>query len=69
MERLKVDLQRCYDWTVRGAFETVDICNEGYLSEESIRRFLLVNSYNPTQQELDAIIRRLDADCDYRLSF
>jgi Ca2+-binding EF-hand superfamily protein len=54
---------------MQSAFETIDAQGDGYLTGNSINRFLKVNGYTATPSELEAIIRRLDADADYRLSF
>lgn len=54
---------------MQAAFDAVDTCSDGVLSVESLRRYLKINGYQATNTELDAIMRRLDGNCDFLLSF
>lgn len=68
VERLKRELTCRFDWSVQGAFETLDFYNEGRISVESLKTFLKVNGFQSTGREVDAIMRRLDSDSDFALS-
>lgn len=69
LERVKTELNARYDWNIRAVFEAVDMYGEGVLTPDAIRRYMKVNGYTPTENEVDAIIRRLDSNCDFLLSF
>ena len=47
----------------------MDAFSQGVISVESIRRFLQVNGYQASNTELDAIMRRLDGNSDFLLTF
>lgn len=64
VELLKGELHSRFDWCPREAFELVDSYGDGYISTDSIQKFLLINGYKATPLELDAIMRRLDTDSD-----
>ena len=64
MERLKQELSLRYDWTNRGAFETIDSLRDLALNARNIASFLRLNGYYATDSEIVAIIRRLDVDAD-----
>jgi hypothetical protein len=64
VERLKVELQARYDWTNRGAFETIDTTRDHALNSRNIQSFLRLNGFYATDSEVVAIIRRLDVDAD-----
>ena len=51
------------------AFQTIDNRGEGFLSYNNLMNFCRMNSYRPTESEVIAIVRRLDADADQRITF
>lgn len=60
----KADLTRRYDWSINGAYNTMDAAGEGMIGFEQIQRFCRLNGYCPSDQEVNAIIRRMDVDAD-----
>ena len=69
VERVKHELQLRYDWTTRAAFETIDTLREGALNNRNILSFLKLNGFYATEQEIVAIIRRLDIDADQKITY
>jgi Ca2+-binding EF-hand superfamily protein len=69
VERMKEELQARPDWSLKGAFDAVDLRSDGFLNSDSIKLFLKVNGYTATITELDAIIRRIDTNSDYLITF
>lgn len=57
-----------FDWTFEGAFSALDIRKDGFLSFDTFKLFLRLNGYTATNQELDAIIRRIDTNSDYLIT-
>jgi Ca2+-binding EF-hand superfamily protein len=66
---LKRELIARFDWNIQGAFQAVDIYGEDVITTNTLSKFLKVNGFSPTSGELDAIMRRLDTNCDFILSF
>jgi Ca2+-binding EF-hand superfamily protein len=58
-----------YDWSNRAAFETVDSLRDLALNNRNIQSFLRVNGFYATDNELVAIIRRLDVDADQKITY
>lgn len=50
-------------------FELVDLMNQGYLDHISLKNFLLWNEHFPTNEELIAIIRRIDTNGDSKIDY
>jgi Ca2+-binding EF-hand superfamily protein len=65
---MKAELLSRLDWSYESAFRTIDLRGEGFLSSDSIKLFLRINGYTATQQEIDAIIRRVDTNSDYLIT-
>ena len=61
---LKQDLARRYDWSTSAAFGTLDRLRLNAIDHSSVNSFVRLNGYYPSDQELVAIIRRLDVDAD-----
>jgi len=50
-------------------FNLVDILNQGYLDHLSLKDFLMWNKYYATEEELIAIIRRIDTNGDSKIDY
>lgn len=58
-EKLKVDLQEMYDFSLKQAFDLIDTTSpEGVISRKEIRVFVEDHLKFLSEAELDAIIRR-----------
>lgn len=64
LRSLKAELKRRYDWTLNRAFASIDSVHEGFINFSSLLNFIRLNGYNPTENEVIAIVRRLDCDAD-----
>lgn len=69
LEYARRDLRLKYDWDSFAAFRTVDRLGLNNVDWQQLRDFLLRNGLGGYQDDVDAIIRRLDADNDGRLSY
>lgn len=69
MRILKADLKRRYDWTLNRAFASIDVARDGFVTFSSLLNFCRLNGYNPTENEVIAMVRRLDVDADQRINF
>jgi len=69
LDELKRKLENSNDFTFKKAFATVDDWNYGYIKKSNIKRFLKKMSYEATDKELSAILRRFDLDGDAKLNF
>lgn len=69
MRVLKADLKRRYDWTLNRAFASIDVARDGFVTFSSLLNFCRLNGYNPTENEVIAMVRRLDVDADQRINF
>jgi Ca2+-binding EF-hand superfamily protein len=68
-ERFKRVLTQRYDWCFTSVFEELDTLGEDRLTAESVRRFLRINGYSAATAEVDAIVRRLDSNGDFVITF
>lgn len=68
-EELRKDLARRHDFSTYGCFRAIDDLNEGDFKPDNIRAFLKNNGYYPTEDEVIAIVRRLDLDADCKISY
>ena len=66
---MKNEIQRSFDWSLKSAFDAIDMRGDGYLSCDTFKLFLKVNGYTATMNELDAVVRRIDSNSDYMLTF
>ncbi len=66
---MKEELRNRLDWTWKGAFDAIDMRGDGYLHGDTFKLFLKVNGYTASITELDAIVRRIDTNCDYMITF
>jgi Ca2+-binding EF-hand superfamily protein len=69
LRALAIDLKQRHDWTLNRAFASVDTGHEGFITYSSLVDFLRSNGYNPSENEVVAIIRRLDSDADQRVGY
>ena len=60
MEMLKYNLHNSVDWNTKASFNTIDNNREGLLNNENIRTFLSLNYYEASEDELRAIVRRIE---------
>jgi Ca2+-binding EF-hand superfamily protein len=63
------DLNLRYDFNVMEAFKSMDVYNLDTLNAEGLRKFLLRNFVTPSETDLVNIVRRLDLDRDYRVTY
>ena len=68
-ESLKIQIKGRYDWNLNSAFNCCDTTNEGFLNTRNIQSFLRLNGHFATDEELIAIVRRLDADADQIIKY
>jgi Ca2+-binding EF-hand superfamily protein len=66
---MKNDIQRAFDWSLKAAFDAIDMRGDGYLSCDTFKLFLKVNGYIATMNELNAVVRRIDSNSDYMITF
>ena len=58
-----------HDFTAERAFNEIDDENLGFVDHTSFENFLSRNGFAPTEEELTAIIRRIDVSADANASF
>jgi Ca2+-binding EF-hand superfamily protein len=63
------ELESHTDYTVQAAFRTIDFMGQGHIDAHTIQEFFRVKGIYILQKEACAIIRRVDASCDGRISF
>lgn len=68
-EEMRRDLEKRHDFSTYACFRAVDDLNEGYVTPDNLRAFFKNNGYYPTEDEVIAIIRRLDTDADCKVSY
>ena len=64
LEMYKVQIQQRFDFTPLNAFNVIDVTQDGYLNYSNIKTYLRLNGYFATDEEVIAIVRRLDGDAD-----
>lgn len=64
LESLKHQLQSKFDWNLDSAFQCVDTTREGFLSYRNIQTFLRLNGQFGADEQIIAMVRRMDADAD-----
>mmetsp|Transcript_7632 Transcript_7632/g.7007 ORF Transcript_7632/g.7007 Transcript_7632/m.7007 type:complete len:177 (+) Transcript_7632:437-967(+) len=68
VENLKRSLDQRYDFSVGGAFKSVDDWNYGYLDKANLKRFLRQTGHIASKNEIISIIRRFDTDGDAKVN-
>ena len=69
LELAKKDLGIRYDFSVVTAFSRIDYLSSGFISRDILTDFLRKNGKIIFEEDIDAILRRMDIDGDERLSF
>ena len=69
LDTLKKSVCSRPDFSAISAFRAVDVDRLNFLNVYEIQDFLRRNGYSATMQDLDGIIRRMDTDCDSRISY
>lgn len=63
------DLERAPDYSIQAAFRTIDCHNEGYINLANLTHFFKKHGDYLIQNEVYAILRRIDVDGDAKISF
>ena len=66
-EMLKVQLTRLPDWNVKAAYNLLDSQRQGFVSHFNLYGFLNQNKYDASDDELIAIIRRMEGQGDSKI--
>jgi Ca2+-binding EF-hand superfamily protein len=69
IELLKEDLVARFDFSLRGAYEAIADAGEGRADFDGIYNFLQKNGISIIEKDIVALLRRIDADKDGRLTF
>ena len=69
LSTLKKSLCSRPDFSAINAFRAVDVDRLNFINVYEIRDYLRRNGYSSTMQDLEGIIRRIDTDCDSRISY
>jgi Ca2+-binding EF-hand superfamily protein len=69
IETLLRDLQRCPDFSAHAAFRAVDRYEEGRITKDILIDFFRQFGNYLSEEEVYAIIRRIDTDGDARIGF
>lgn len=62
-------MERRHDFSTYACFRAVDDLNEGDINPDNLRTFFKNNGYYPSEEEVVAIVRRLDTDADCKVSY
>jgi hypothetical protein len=68
-ELKRKDLVRRHDFSTYACFRAVDELNEGEINAGNIRAFLKRAGHFPSEDEVAAIVRRIDSDADSRILY
>ncbi len=68
-EDIRKELEKRHDFSTYACFRSVDEANEGDVNPDNLRSFFKNNAYYPTEDEVIAIVRRLDVDADCKISY
>lgn len=58
-----------HDFSTYACFRAIDELNDGEINADNLRAFLKKAGHYPTEEEVIAAIRRLDADADCRVNY
>ena len=68
IEMLKRVLMDCPDWNSKAAYNLIDSQRSGYISHPQIYAYMKTNcKYDASDEELIAIVRRIDSGGDGKL--
>jgi len=68
-EEMRRDLEKRHDFSTYACFRAIDDLNEGEIGPDNARSFFKHAGYYPTEDEVIALIRRLDVDADCKVSY
>jgi Ca2+-binding EF-hand superfamily protein len=68
-EERRKDLVKRHDFSTYACFRAVDEMNEGEINLDNMRAFLKRAGHYPTEEEVIAIVRRLDTNADSSVSY
>lgn len=66
-EEIKQTMAANKSFDYNGAFNSVDDWNYGYIDKKNLKSFLRKHGHLASNEEVMAIIRRMDMDADARL--
>ena len=66
---MRKDLERRHDFSTYACFRAVDDQNDGDVNPDNLRSFFKNNGYYPTEDEVIAVVRRLDVDADCKINY
>lgn len=66
---MKQELNSRHDWNVFEAFNYIDATNDGFVNHRNIQIFLKNQGYFVPDEQLIAIVRRMDSDADQKVVF
>lgn len=69
VEKQMVKLLNCKDYNVQSAFKLIDKRHTRYIGPEELTNYLKNEKAGATEGDVEAFIRRLDKDLDYRVSY
>ena len=69
LEMIKRNLHHLPDWNCRAVYNLIDSQKQGYVSHPQIYAFLNADGCEPTDEELIAIVRRIDSSGNGELDF
>jgi len=68
-EEIRRDLERRHDFSTYACFRAIDDLNEGDINVDNLRSFFKNNGHFPTEDEVIAVVRRLDTDADSKINY
>lgn len=68
-EEIRRELERRHDFSTYACFRAIDDLNDGDINPDNLRSFLKNNGYYPTEDDVIAVIRRLDTDADCKVNY
>lgn len=68
-EDIRKDLAKRHDFSTYQCFRTIDSLNEGEINPGNIRQFFKSNGHYPSEDEIIALVRRLDYDADCKINY
>ena len=69
VERHMLKLLNCYDYNVQGAFKLIDTTHTRNLTVKKFKDFFKKEKMVITQPDIEAFIRRLDRNFEFKVSF
>lgn len=69
LEMLKSSLLKSPDWNMKAAFNLIDSQRQGEISHFNLYGFLNQHDYDPSDEELIAMVRRIEGSGNGKLDF